>query len=62
MTADALLVDGRTKGLPAGLRPTSREGIAEAGWNVLAEALPLPLALLKESSLRHNAEWMNAFR
>ena len=62
MTADAPTLDGRTKGLPAGLCPTSREGIVQAGWNVLAEALPLPLALLKESSLRHNAEWMKAFR
>ena len=54
-------LDGRTKGLPAGLRPTTREEIARAGWNVLAEDLPLPLAVLKASSLRHNAAWMKAF-
>jgi D-serine dehydratase len=56
------LLDGRTKGLPAGTPPSSREAIARAGWNVLREDLPLPVALLKESSLRHNSKWMNAFR
>ena len=58
-------LDGRTKGLPASIatsKPMSRESIGRAGWNVLREDLPLPLALLKESSLRHNAEWMQSFR
>jgi D-serine dehydratase len=55
-------LDGRTKGLPAGTPPLSRDDIARAGWNVLREDLPLPLAVLKESSLAHNAQWMNAFR
>ena len=32
------------------------------GFNVLAEDLPLPLAVLKESSLRHNARWMRGFQ
>ena len=59
------ILDGRTKGLPASIAsstPMSRESIAHAGWNVLREDLPLPLALLKESSLRHNAKWMQSFR
>jgi D-serine dehydratase len=56
------LLDGRTKGLPAGTPPLTREGIAAARWNVLREDLPLPLAVLKESSLAHNSEWMRGFR
>jgi len=59
--SDAVHLDGRTKGLPAGIAPMSRSEIAQAGWNVLAEDLPLPLALLKASSLAHNAAWMRAF-
>ena len=31
-------------------------------WNVLAEDLPLPLAVLKDAALRHNSGWMRAFR
>jgi len=57
-----LLLDGRTKGLPAGTAPLAREDIATARWNVLREDLPLPLAVLKESSLAHNSAWMQAFR
>lgn len=56
------LLDGRTKGLPAGADPLTREGVAAARWNVLREDLPLPLAVLKESSLAHNSAWMRGFR
>ena len=38
------LLDGQTKGLPAGTHALSREAIAGAGWNMLREDLPLPLA------------------
>lgn len=62
MTSAPPLLDGRTKGLPAGTAPLTREAIAAAGWNVLAEDLPLPLAVLKESALAHNSAWMQAFR
>src|SRR5258708_32008983 len=60
-TTTPLLV-GKTRALPAGTRPLSREAIAGAGWNVLREDLPLPLAVLKESSLAHNSAWMKSFR
>jgi D-serine dehydratase len=60
VTSDAL--DGRTKGLPAGIDALAPGAIASRGWNVLREDLPLPLALLKASSLDHNARWMRAFR
>ena len=55
-------LDGRTKGLPATLDAIALEEVGRRGWNVLAEDLPLPLALLKDSSLRHNAAWMRGFR
>lgn len=54
-------LDGRTKGMPAGAPALTRETIGRSGWNVLAEDLPLPLALLKASSLDHNAAWMQRF-
>lgn len=54
-------LDGQTKGLPASLGETRADQIGQLGWNVLAEDLPLPLALLKESALRHNSAWMRGF-
>jgi D-serine dehydratase len=48
------------KGFPldhAGLR---RSQIGQAGWNVLAGDLPLPLAVLKRDALEHNLAWMQA--
>lgn len=56
------LLDGRTKGLPAGIAPLSLRDVPSRTWNVLAEDLPLPLAVLKESALQHNAQWMRAFQ
>lgn len=58
----APLLDGRTKGLPAGLDGLSLDDIGACGWNVLREDLPLPLALLKASALEHNARWMRRFQ
>lgn len=55
------LLDGRTKGLPAGIDPLDPRTIGTRGFNVMREDLPLPLALLKASSLDHNARWMRAF-
>ena len=55
-------LDGQTKGLPAGLDATAVSDVGSRGWNVLAEDLPLPLALLKDSALAHNARWMRGFR
>jgi len=61
-TPNRTLLDGRTKGLPAGLDAIAVEDIGRRRWNVLAEDLPLPLAILKDSSLRHNSAWMKGFR
>ncbi|HVE51661.1 MAG TPA: amino acid deaminase [Casimicrobiaceae bacterium] len=55
------MLDGRTKGLPAGIAPLAREAVGGLGLNVLREDLSLPLAVLKRSSLEHNATWMRSF-
>lgn len=58
--AEAAL-DLREKGMPAvGLSlPPSATGAQN--WRLLHEDLPLPVAVLKESALRHNSAWMKAF-
>lgn len=56
---DQMLLPG-TKGLP--LREPLRQGaIGVQGWNVLRGDTSYPVAVLKESSLRHNLAWMRAF-
>ena len=49
------VLDGRTKGIPGTAEPFALERIAEQGWNVLNEDLPLPLMVLKRSALDANA-------
>ena len=61
-TAPSPPLDGQTKGLPAGIAAMRVDQVGAQGWNVLAEDLPLPLAILKDSALRHNSAWMRRFR
>ncbi|MDP2417248.1 MAG: alanine racemase, partial [Hydrogenophaga sp.] len=49
------------KGFPAGQAELSREHLAEQGWQLLRGDLALPLAVLKQSALRHNLHWMRDF-
>ena len=49
------------KGFPSAHPPIACDAIARQGWNVLAGALPLPLALIKRDALAHNIAWMQAF-
>lgn len=49
------------KGMPARLEPFDPADIARKGWNVLAEDLPLPLAVLKQEALLNNSRWMREF-
>ncbi|AOB32326.1 amino acid deaminase [Bordetella sp. H567] len=44
--------------LPAGCTPTQVAGL---GWNLLAEDVSLPVAVLYESRIRHNLAWMQEF-
>ena len=59
-TTTAPPLDGQTKGLPAGFGATDPALLGSKGFYVLAEDLPLSLALLKDSALRHNSAWMRA--
>lgn len=55
------LLDDRTKGMPGGVTPFALSTIAAKHWNVLAEDLSLPLCVLQQSAMDHNARWMRAF-
>lgn len=57
---DEILDDG-IKGIPGGIAPFAISEIASKNWNVLREDLPLPLAILKQSALNHNSDWMRTF-
>ncbi|HUR48901.1 MAG TPA: alanine racemase [Acidimicrobiales bacterium] len=54
-------VDETWKGMPAGFGPVPLREIGNQGWNVLAEELPLPLLVLKESAVEHNLRVMADF-
>jgi len=58
---DDMVLDDRIKGMPAGVAPFPLAEIGRHGWNVLAEDLPLPLAVLKESAVARNTDWMARF-
>lgn len=61
MTQDDLLdplIGPGFKGFPHDRAALRRSEIGAAGWNVLADDLPLPLALLKRDALEHNLAWM----
>ncbi|MCZ2290854.1 MAG: alanine racemase [Burkholderiales bacterium] len=49
------------KGFPPAAQPLRRSQLARQGWRVADGALPLPLAVLKESALAHNLRWMQRF-
>ncbi|MEF7616894.1 alanine racemase [Aquincola sp. MAHUQ-54] len=52
------LLTGHCKGYPTTAAPRRASELAEAGWNVLAGDLPLPLAVIKRTALEHNLAWM----
>jgi D-serine dehydratase len=61
MTADDLLdplIGPGFKGFPHGHPALRRSAIAQAGWNVLAGDLPLPIAVLKRDAVAHNVDWL----
>jgi len=53
-------VDDRTKGIPAGAALPLRE-IGAQGWNLLEGDTPLPAAVLRQSAIAHNVDWMRRF-
>ncbi len=54
-------VDKRTKGLPFAAENVPLSEIGRQGWNLLAENLPLPVAVLREAALANNSRWMREF-
>ena len=54
-------LDVLDKGFPGSAGMVAPEEVGGGGWSVLNEDLALPVAVLKESALRHNARWMQAF-
>jgi len=58
---DGLLLDSTLKGYPGTAAPVALGAIAERRYNVLAEDLPFPVAVLKASSLAHNRATMQRF-
>jgi D-serine dehydratase len=56
-----VVLDNTFKGFPPAAAPCAIEEIVEKRWNILAGDLPFPIAVLKDSALRHNIAWMRAF-
>ncbi|MEP7083764.1 MAG: amino acid deaminase [Betaproteobacteria bacterium] len=57
----AEVIDGTTKGYPLDAAPLPLAEIGAQRWSVLAGDLPLPLAVIRDSALRHNQSWMRDF-
>ena len=55
------MFDATCKSFPLSAGALSSEAIAAQGWNVLADDLAYPTAVLKRSALNHNITWMQRF-
>jgi D-serine dehydratase len=60
-SVENLLLDDTLKGIPGGVAPFLVSVAGEQRWNVLAEDMPLPLAVLKLSAMDRNSAWMRRF-
>jgi len=49
------------KGWPHAAPALHRSSVAAQGWNLLADDLPLPLAVIRRDALHGNLRWMQAF-
>lgn len=56
-----IVLNRNYKGFPPTAAPCALSEIAARRWNILKHDLPFPIALLRESALRHNLAWMQAF-
>ncbi len=54
-------LDHGYKGYPFTAPACLASGLAEKGWNILANDLPFPLAVLNRRALNHNLAWMQDF-
>jgi D-serine dehydratase len=60
MTPDFTL-DHSYKSYPFNATPCRASELASKGWNLLADDLPFPLAVIHRSALRHNVAWMQDY-
>ena len=57
----AEVIDATTKGYPPSAPAMSIADVGLAGWRMLAGDLPFPQAVILESAVAHNHEWMRDF-
>jgi len=55
------LIDSCYKSFPLTAQPLNASQLAARGWNVLADDLPYPLAVIRQSALAHNMRWMQDY-
>lgn len=55
------MLDAACKSFPLAAVPVALEDIASRGWQLLADDLAYPLAILQRSALQHNLAWMQAY-
>lgn len=64
MTLNDLLdptLDAASKGFPHHSAPLRRSAIGTQSWNVLRGDMPLPLAVIRQSALAGNLQWLQGF-
>lgn len=60
-TTTDFTLDATSKSFPIAATPCRASEIAARGWNVLADDLAFPLAVLSRTALAHNLAWMQDF-
>jgi D-serine dehydratase len=58
---EAIELDGLVKGFPATAGPMRVDAIGSRAWAILKGELETPVALLRESAMVHNQNWMRRF-
>ena len=58
---DDFILDHRSKSFPQTAEPCRASDLAAKGWNLLADDLAYPLAVIRRSALTHNLAWMQDF-
>ena len=54
-------LDSRYKSYPGAAAPCQASQLAARGWNILANDLAFPIAVIHRSALEHNLAWMQAY-
>lgn len=49
------------KAVPGDAGAVPLDAVADRGWNVLREDVPLPVAVIRRAALAHNSAWMRRF-